>query len=627
MNALLALAEAHAQDRGRVAPWGSPDVTDQTLGQIFLEPTISGSTGESVSAETALTESLGLFFVGPPGSGKTTLLRVLAMRQADAFIRGTQLRCPAFLRAHELHRLGNVDAPLHFQVAAVLRAHYSSPLSDDDVADCFAHGNLTLLIDGLDEVPDEVRQSLVRSIRNARASYQSLQIVISSRPSMLPSSLTGFQVLSLGGFTDELIQNYIKRLGENKKFEAKRFLAALRENKYLQQLATTPLLLGLLWQTFLAAGALPKSPTVLYADFTDYILSDWDARRGIANRSEFTIRQVHRSLERLALAQFNDEKTIDSLAAAIEAIHEEPTVNRETATRMLSHILVSTGILIEATPGFVSFAHLSLLEFYVARALADRPENLLLAMDRPNGHQVAIFACGLVEDVGPIVEAAMQRRHLILAAKCISNGPLTNTNLAAYVAQQFRDEVGDRFIALLNPGQPVLGSTTNISVDLLDLWNGVNEPGLPSHVKGRRLEEFAKCFFGKVFGVIESNLNTEDGEIDVLLENRNTSPFWLEFGSDIFVECKNWTSHTPLHEIAAFSYKATRYGVRLAFFFAVSGFTSDAARTMKNQAVSTNGPLLVPLNGEQILHALENGTDLEEFLKRQIRDVKYLRKY
>jgi hypothetical protein len=332
-------------------------------------------------------------------------------------------------------------------------------------------------------------------------------------------------------------------------------------------------------------------------------------------------------LERIATYQFERQTFTLTRDEAIRLISLEgiPRTSTSTAEETLE-LLLTTGILHEHHAQTLSFVHLSFLEFYTARALAVDPQRLVNVIDRPNGHEIVVFACGIVQDVGPLVEAAVEKRLLLLAAKCISNGRLENQQLAQYVVQEFRREIGDRFLSLIVEDYSQGAPPTSVHGDLLNKWKLIRQPGILPVEKGRRLEHFTKEFFGQFFKVVRSNLNTEDGEIDIVLENTNASPFWLEFGADVLVECKNWSSHTPIHEIGAFGYKASRFRVRLAFFLAVSGFTPDAIRSMRNQAAS-GGPLIVPIINEDIERALETRELLEEFLKERIREVKYLQKY
>ena len=135
------------------------------------------------------------------------------------------------------------------------------------------------------------------------------------------------------------------------------------------------------------------------------------------------------------------------------------------------------------------------------------------------------------------------------------------------------------------------------------------------------------AFFGEVFSIVKTNLNTENGELDLILENTKTDPFWLEFGSDVLVECKNCTEKVPSQQVGNFADKVTQAHRKLAFFVSVSGFTSDAMRRLQNHSANAASSLIVPLDGLQLTKMLTAGNNFEEFFKACIRDIRYLQKY
>ncbi len=127
--------------------------------------------------------------------------------------------------------------------------------------------------------------------------------------------------------------------------------------------------------------------------------------------------------------------------------------------------------------------------------------------------------------------------------------------------------------------------------------------------------------------MVSRDLNTENGELDLVVELGRMDPFWFEFGGDALIECKNWSSNVPLKEVGSFVTKVNQGRVKLGFFVSVSGFTPDAIRTLRNNASNTSAPLVVPISGGEIKTALMRGEVLEEFFKKAIRSFKYLRKY
>lgn len=598
-----------------------------TIAELFTPPSLSGPDGNFVDASAALERSRGVVIVGPPGSGKTTLLRRLAQTQATAFVDGHNARCPALVAAAELEP-GKADGrDLPSMVAAALNRRYGISAAESSLKGSFSVGDLSLYIDGLDEIHVQYRPAVFRAIHRALETYPHLQLVLSSRPAAISGWPEGFLFYYLNGFTDASVASYVVKLSQGDSERARRFLDVLRQVPRLAELARSPLLLTLLWQAFDVSGHIPDNLTFLYADFTDYLLSRERQKVG-TQRSKLSVKEVQHFLEVLALHQYDNQKHMVTREEAWHVIATAHSVRPSAFTEdeILEWIL-TTGLLVRESLTTVSFVHLSFLEYFTARALASDPRRLINAIDRPGGSEIAVFASGIVEDVGPLVEAAVEKRQLFLAAKCISYGRLRNEQLAQYVVQEIHREIGDRFFSLMTEARVGSPPSSETFTDLLGKWKLINQPGILAVEKGRRLERFAKDYFGQLFRVVRSNLNTEDGEIDLLLENQNMSPFWLEFGSDVLVECKNWSSHTPLHEVGAFTYKATRHKVKLAFFVSVAGFTSDARRTMRNQAAAAAEPLIVPLIGEDIERTLTKQEVFEEFLKERIREIKYLEKY
>jgi hypothetical protein len=92
------------------------------LDDSFIEPMLMGAKGESVEPMDAVGRSRGVMILAPPGGGKTTLLRILAIRQARAFIDRKNSRCPVFLPARALRSSRNED--LAALIAPVLGERY-----------------------------------------------------------------------------------------------------------------------------------------------------------------------------------------------------------------------------------------------------------------------------------------------------------------------------------------------------------------------------------------------------------------------------------------------------------------------------------------------------------------------
>jgi hypothetical protein len=427
----------------------------------------------------------------------------------------------------------------------------------------------------------------------------------------------------------------VRSLSQGRPELAEKFSETIRSDSVLGNLATSPLLIRLLWQVFEARGELPKSSASLYSDFTDYLLSAWEQREHQkkghkSSRPSLGLRQ--QILSNIALYLLEGGKVIFTLSEAVPFISQySPDLTPAEISNVLSD-LSSAGLLKKVSEEALCFVHASLQDFYAARAIAHDRSRVASLINRPYAQEAMLFAGGLVSDIGPIVEAAVEQRNFILAAKYVSRGLIRNQDLANYVVQEFKAEVGSPFIELLAATGRSEASESKADEEhaydsLIARWDAFHDAQLNSYEKGRRFESFAANFFGQFFKIVSRNLNTENGELDLVLEITKLAPFWIEFGGNVLVECKNWATTRPLKEVGAFAYKVGRSQTKLAFFVSVAGFTSDALETLKHNASDSAAALIVPLTGEDLKLALLKKEDLEEFLKSKIRDIKYLRKY
>lgn len=603
------------------------------LPDFFISPRISLGQGTLASIDDLTSPGIRAVIVGDPGIGKTTLLQHLSLILAEKCRSNDETNpCPIFLRAHHINygeEFSNLPKILYEQLT--LEGYVDEPQDLEWIEEQLSVGKFVILIDGLDEVlHSEKRARFYSRLNDFARTFAQLPMILSSRPAALTIPFSGFTYYYIEGIAKEKIRDFALLRSQGRVEIAVQFIETIWASRSLSGLAHSPLFLTLLWQLFEVRGALPSNRASLYADCVDYLLSTWEHTKALS-RNRLTIEDKQALLESLGFQMLIEDRNTLSFAELTQALRKVlPGMEIDNQIRLTEELLGS-GLLVQYSPDSIGFVHRSFLEYFSARSIANDPSKTPMLIARRHLHEAVILACGLLSDIGAIIEAAVSKGEVILAAKCITQARTRNIRLANYVYKVFIDEVGQEFFDGVadfrsSPADPT--SEPDQYEVLLNLWDLCFEEGLESHIKGHRFEAFAKGLFNSFSKVVRHDLHTENGELDLVCESIIATPFWRDYGGEFLVECKNWAAKVPISEVGHFAHKVEMArDVRLAFFFSVNGFTEDARRTLRNQAVKESKALIVPISGDEVKEAILRRDNLEDFFKEAIRDLKFLRKF
>ncbi|MEU6125479.1 NACHT domain-containing protein [Streptomyces sp. NPDC047123] len=346
-------------------------------------------------ADRALEGHERVLLRGVAGSGKTTLVQWLAVGAAR-----DDARVPFVLPVRRFAREG-FPAPDDF-----LRA-VRHPLADRApegwVVRTLLAGRALLLVDGIDEAPEETRGTLRVQLRRLLRIFAGTACLVTSRPSAVEEGWLaherlaeeGFTELSLAPMSRDQVTRFIhdwhtaalgdEQAGEQRDREAlkeyeQRLLHSVRIYRELRQLATNPLMCGLICALNRdRAGSLPKGRKELYDAALEMLLQRRDPERDVLYADDVHLQQGARELLLRKLAHAMLEQGLSELPRArVVAVLDGalPAIPSARAAgdgeKIFRHLLHRTGLLREQAGGSVDFIHRTFQDYLAAKEIVAR---------------------------------------------------------------------------------------------------------------------------------------------------------------------------------------------------------------------------------------------------------------
>ena len=308
---------------------------------------------------------------GAPGIGKTILVKYIAFRWAEQ----------GMLQKYELVLLVHLRDPTVQKMSSLKQLFQyfcKHNMEDDEVVMCIKHissnqgKTLTLLLDGYDELPEEVRgNSLIADILN-RQVLPDCGLVVSSRPhaSVLLRKQATLRVDILG-FTDKQRKHYIEH-SLNDQSQIKQLTTYLEQHIIISSLCYVPFNIVLLLFLYKQGVALPNNATQLYNIFICLTLRRYLTKHGITTKQSITDinhlpepygKFIHQ-LSRLSLQGLNNNQLIFTLHEIKQCCPQVQSIPGALNAFGLLQAIEHVSIFQTATT--FNFLHLSVQEFLAA---------------------------------------------------------------------------------------------------------------------------------------------------------------------------------------------------------------------------------------------------------------------
>jgi formylglycine-generating enzyme required for sulfatase activity len=425
--------------------------------------------------------SLGphLIITGGPGCGKTTVLQHIAWSLADAIQKNSitakeklgliaPLPLPVYVPlsqyASYLRKLpesasGKQRSLAAFIVDYLLRRQTNLSLREDFLAYLLrTERSVLLLLDGLDEVPNEAERVLVRqAIEDISAGKEALRVVVTSRTAayrgqaVLGRDFRQVSVLPLEqSQIESLVQHAYGSVYPNSRAKAQAAAVDLiqqirllederrqRLGENTQPLVVTPLMVRLLLIVHFNAQKLPDQRADLYQRAVDVMLKpdynpDAHVMDDIERRMAGSLAMNREMLQHLAFHMHHrgDDPGKDVDEQYLRAILGAEPTYAPFVDKLIDQTC-ERGTLLEERGGMYRFIHLSFQEFLVAR---------YLAQNYPDANTLVTFL-----EAGPISASWWREPILLLFGYLDSDRPIQARRLLLRLAD-LDDEAADRMV-------------------------------------------------------------------------------------------------------------------------------------------------------------------------------------
>ncbi len=319
-----------------------------------------------------------LMVLGKPGSGKSTFLRHIAI----ACCKGEFLPdyIPIFI---ELKNINASNFNLFNEIAQEFELD-----NEEETKKLLKNGEVLILLDGLDEVPSQFRQTVQNNIGQFSQEYYQNRFILTCRTQTTEYRLSNFEYIEVADFNSEQVEffvnNWFSTTNENPEEKNQltiQFIEKLRspENKQIAELAVTPILLSLVCWAFSELRQFPSKRSDLYKEGINLLLAKWDETKGIRRDSgsqiyrEMPPTDRQKLLSHIAARKFEEQQyTLFEESEIKNYIAEYLGISTQEAEKIPKTIEAEHGLLVERAKRIYSFSNLTFQEFLTAQYIVDK---------------------------------------------------------------------------------------------------------------------------------------------------------------------------------------------------------------------------------------------------------------
>jgi hypothetical protein len=347
-----------------------------------------------------------LMVFGEPGIGKSTFLRKVGLEAMKGNYEKYQPNLTPVLLELKEFKEEQID------IQALIQKEFEIcgfPNVEKAIPDKLKKGELLILLDGLDEVPDANTNNVITTIQNFVDQHNKNRFIISCRTAAR-THFRQFTDIEIVEFDDQQIETFIKHWFRDEPETAQECWQLLQQPEYAsaKELGQTPLLLTFLCLVYDENQAFPTNRSRLYGDALRILLERWAAENRLPNRRQIyenlSIENEEILLSEIAYFYFSEDRLFYNQGELTDQIKTflMDSLNAPhylDGEEILKTIEKEQGIFVERARGEYSFSHLTLQEYLTAKYIVDN--NLVgqvvkAHLTEPRWREVFLLMAGLI---------------------------------------------------------------------------------------------------------------------------------------------------------------------------------------------------------------------------------------
>ncbi|MDZ8228027.1 NACHT domain-containing NTPase [Nostoc sp. ChiVER01] len=389
---------------------------------------------ERLSAIQAVITYPKLMVLGKPGSGKTTFLQHIAIQCNQGKLLSD--RIPIFIRlknfAEDAKKTGT-----HSLFNYIRQELADCGASDQEIQTLLVDGRMLILLDGLDEIPEDNNVKIISEIDTFTEKYYRNQSIITCRIGYQYYQFEGFSDVEIADFDssqiEAFVQNWFVNVSKNSLEKGKalacEFVQKLQllENQQIREIAVRPLLLNLICCVFQARSDFPVRRVELYKQGLDILLNRWDKVRNIKRNEIYVHLSLPHKLELLSQIAaitfkqgnyFFTQSNVQQYITDYLMKQTEPEVLQLSSEAVLK-LLETDGLLIEQARGIYSFSHIAFQQYLTAKNIVTSPNPQILEkkiielvshLSEARWHKIFLLTAGILDN--PTCLLQLMKQHI-----------------------------------------------------------------------------------------------------------------------------------------------------------------------------------------------------------------------